>query len=238
MCYNRDMKKYCVYCHTNKINEKKYIGITSQKPERRWNNGEGYKNNVYFYRAIQKYGWHNFTHEILYTDLTKEDAENLEIKLIKEYETRFNEKGYNIESGGNVQKDVALETRRKISEKKTGFRHSEESKKKMSESRKGKESPLKGKKRPVEVIEKIRAVNIGREPWNKGRPWTDDERAKCGGKAVVCVELKKVYRTAHEAGKDLDLDFSSICKCVKGKAKTVGGYHWILAEEWEIPANE
>lgn len=79
--------KYCVYCHTNKINGKKYIGITSQKPEHRWRNGEGYKNNEYFYHSIQKYGWHNFSHEILYTDLSKIEAENLEIKLIAEYDT-------------------------------------------------------------------------------------------------------------------------------------------------------
>lgn len=70
--YNISMKKYCVYCHTNKINGKKYIGITSQKPQHRWKNGQGYRNNEYFFRAIEKYGWHNFTHEILYTDLSKE----------------------------------------------------------------------------------------------------------------------------------------------------------------------
>ena len=30
--------------HTNIINNKKYIGITHQKPERRWKNGKGYHN--------------------------------------------------------------------------------------------------------------------------------------------------------------------------------------------------
>lgn len=229
------MKNYCVYCHTNKINGKKYIGITSQKPEYRWKNGEGYRNNIYFYRAIKKDGWHNFTHEILYANLKKEDAEKLEIRLIEEYQTRFNQKGYNIESGGNVKKDIPLETRKRISEKKKGFKHSDETKKKISQSKKGKESPLRGKKMSKEAIRINSISHIGQKVWNKGRPWTDEEKAKCGGKAVMCVELNKIYRTAHEAGKDLNLDFSSICKCVKGKAKTVGGYHWISAEEWELP---
>ena len=41
-------RKWYVYCHTNKINGKKYIGITSQVPEERWRYGAGYKNQVVF----------------------------------------------------------------------------------------------------------------------------------------------------------------------------------------------
>lgn len=34
-------KKYCVYSHTNKINNKIYIGLTSMISEERWKNGMG-----------------------------------------------------------------------------------------------------------------------------------------------------------------------------------------------------
>ena len=51
------MSDYCVYIHTNKINEKRYVGITCQSTSRRWRNGDGYIQNEHFYRAIQKYGW-------------------------------------------------------------------------------------------------------------------------------------------------------------------------------------
>lgn len=34
---------YSIYVHLNKINGKKYIGITCKKPEIRWANGLGYK---------------------------------------------------------------------------------------------------------------------------------------------------------------------------------------------------
>ena len=54
---------FLVYKHTNKENGKVYIGITSQEPKRRWQNGAGYY-GTYFYYAIQKYGWDGFEHDI------------------------------------------------------------------------------------------------------------------------------------------------------------------------------
>ena len=49
-------KLYCVYMHRNKINDKKYIGITCRKPEHRWGkDGHSYKGQV-FKKAIEKYG--------------------------------------------------------------------------------------------------------------------------------------------------------------------------------------
>ena len=46
---------FCVYMHISP-NNKRYIGLTSRKPEHRWNNGKGYKGNSYFTNAINKYG--------------------------------------------------------------------------------------------------------------------------------------------------------------------------------------
>lgn len=229
------MKKYSVYCHTNKINNKKYVGITSQKPKNRWRNGNGYKNNEHFFRAIQKYGWHNFSHEILYVDLSQEEAEKIEIKLIREWETFNNDKGYNIEFGGNVQKFIPQATRDKISKALRGHECSEQTRIKISKANKGKSSPNKGKKMSKELVEKNRLSHLGQKAWNKNRPWTDEEKAKCNGKAVVCVETKVVYKTAHEASRITGIDFSSICKCRRHEVKTAGGYHWVSAEEWSLP---
>lgn len=95
-----NIKKYCVYKHTNLINQKVYIGITSDNPNSRWKNGRGYKNQPYFWSAITKYGWENFKHEILFDNLSEEEACQKEIELISFYNTRDKEFGYNISLGG------------------------------------------------------------------------------------------------------------------------------------------
>ena len=95
-------KNYCVYMHKNKINQKVYIGITGQLPEKRWNNGKGYLNQGCFGHAVKKYGFDNFEHIILYNNLTKEEAEELEIKTIALHDSTNKDKGYNIQRGGDL----------------------------------------------------------------------------------------------------------------------------------------
>lgn len=112
---------YYVYMHKNKLNNKVYIGITSQKPNQRWRNGTNYYGNKHFNRAIHKYGWiEGFEHIILYENITKEEAENKEIELIKYYDSTNQNKGYNIEHGGNSTGKHSKETIKKISESQLG----------------------------------------------------------------------------------------------------------------------
>lgn len=91
------MELFIVYKHTAP-NGKSYIGITSRNPEVRWKNGHGYQGQKKFYNAILKYGWDNFTHEILFEGLTKELACQREIDLIRQYDSVRN--GYNVSTGG------------------------------------------------------------------------------------------------------------------------------------------
>lgn len=96
-----NQKLYYVYMHRNKINDKKYIGITCRKkPKHRWGkNGNSYKGQV-FKIAIDKYGWDNFEHLILYKNLCAKDAYLKEQELIKRYKTNEKEYGYNLSIGG------------------------------------------------------------------------------------------------------------------------------------------
>ena len=95
-------EKYTLYMHISP-STKYYIGITKLDVDKRWKNGNGYKTNKYFYRAIQKYGWDNFDHIIVKTGMTKEEAEKMEIEEIRENHSLITENGYNIDMGGKLR---------------------------------------------------------------------------------------------------------------------------------------
>ena len=214
------MKTYCVYKHTNTFNDKCYIGITSQHPNKRWLNGYGYsKTQPKFYNAIKKYGWDSFTHEILFENLTFEKANQKEIELIAFYNSC--EDGYNISTGGsgNPGHEVTPEMRKQMSiahagqvswtrgkplsdthkynlslahlGKNTGER-SLETRKKISEG-------LKGKPKSEEAKRRMSEASLGREPWNKGKTGltghkkSEDEKLKiaaANGKAVAMYDIE------------------------------------------------
>lgn len=132
------MENYYVYLHLNKINGKKYYGITSEaKPEIRWK--KGYSHNKHFSSAIKKYGWDSFEHIIIANKLTKIEAETMEQQLIARDQTNNPQYGYNLTSGGGAGV----------------FRHSEESKRLMSKHTKGKLNPMYGKQHSEETKAKI-----------------------------------------------------------------------------------
>lgn len=80
-------QEYKVYCHTNLINYKKYIGITKKASNERWKQGKGYTANEDFYNDIAKYGWDSFKHEILEENCDYKTARRLESYYIKKYNT-------------------------------------------------------------------------------------------------------------------------------------------------------
>lgn len=118
---------YYVYKHTNLVNGKVYIGITKNDPSNRWKNGKGYSRQPYFYNAIEKYGWNNFKHEILFSNLSEYEACEKEIELINFYNSTDKAYGYNISFGGfsgqqglkrtDEQKHILREAQRKSNNK-------------------------------------------------------------------------------------------------------------------------
>ena len=73
---------YVVYIHKNILNGKVYVGQTCNLSERWRNNGKNYFNSIKFYNAIKKYGWDNFTHEVVYSNLNKQASDKDEVGSI------------------------------------------------------------------------------------------------------------------------------------------------------------
>lgn len=106
------MNNYKVYCLTNTITNEKYIGVTKQKIYDRCKNGKGYKENTKINKAIEKYGWGNFTYSILFETDNKRIAGEMEKYYIKEFNTI--ETGYNTQDGGfNGFKQIVTDEQRK-----------------------------------------------------------------------------------------------------------------------------
>lgn len=239
---------YVVYEHKNKLNNKRYIGITSQKVKERWKRGSSYSKNTKIYKAIQKYGWDGFEHIILFENLTQKEAEQKEIELIKAYKTTEDKYGYNIQNGGNSNGKFTQETKDKISKSKKGKKMSNYTKKKMSESRKGKLHWNYGKKTNAQTIEKMKKSHIGQVAWNKGKKrkeWLSKEneillkekqkKAMLGNKfsckPIVCIETDVVYEGVLDAQKKTKINASNISMVCNNKRKSAGGFHWKYIDE-------
>ncbi len=158
--------KFFVYCHTNKINGKSYIGWCQTSVEDRWQRhilDSTFKERSFcFQRAIAKYGSNDdvWEHEILEVMSTPEGAKHAEKLWIAHRKTnmfREGHHGYNMTDGGDgttghkhskeslekiqhASKNMSPKTREKISIALKGGKRTSETKKLMSES-----SPTKGK---------------------------------------------------------------------------------------------
>lgn len=204
-------KLWVVYKHTSPSGGV-YIGITSQNVKKRWNWGAGYVGSPRFYNAIKKYGWKNIKHEILHTDLTEEEAKQLEKELIMKFSSGG--KCYNLTYGGDggslseetkkkigdALRNPSKETREKISRAHKGLKHSEEAKRK-----------------------------IGEHNLSRGQGWID-KISNAHKKPVIQMDLEgnfiKEWDCALSVKQELGVDNSAIGLCAMGRRNTAGGFKW------------
>lgn len=202
--------KYIVYEHIFP-NNKRYIGITCRSPKKRWKGGKyGYLHNRYMINAISKYGWENVKHNILFEDLTKEEAENKEIELIAEFDLTNREKGYNIETGGKSANRITEETRLLLHQKCSG----------KNNARYGVEVSL-------ETREKMRKAKLGKkEPYSQRY-----NKMVSSGRRTLQFSLDgkfiKEWYSAREASRQCHCN---VYQCCNGHQKTAGGYIWKYKE--------
>ena len=227
----KEERKWSVYRHTSPSG-KVYIGITARSPKRRWENGKGYKRNVLFCKAIQKYGWDNIKHEVLFTGLLEERAKQLEINLIRHY------KGlgisYNITDGGDGVVGVPDSPKRLEAVRRywTGRHLSDEAKAKISKANKGNQA-RKGMHNSKEAIAK-RLETIRKNGGQKRRLPSEvltrirRETAKVIPVKQYTLDGKFVaeYYSMSEAGRVVGIRPNNISMCCSGIIKQAKGYIW------------
>lgn len=151
-------KSYIVYKHTNLINKKIYIGITKygNKPNIRWRNGYGYVDNKKFYQDIEKYGWENFSHEILMKDLSEEEALRLENFYINLFDCR--KSGYNNKDYSHPMSEEGIKA---ISQALTGITRSSKSIEKQMKTKKERYGSQRGIHSYNNIGKKVQCVETG-----------------------------------------------------------------------------
>lgn len=229
-------KLYCVYMHRNKINDKKYIGITCRKPEHRWGkDGHSYKGQV-FKKAIDKYGWNNFDHVILFNELSAEDAYKKEQELIKLYKSNQKEFGYNLSVGGEHGSTGYLNNSMSIvvyqydldgnfiaeypslseAERVTGISNSS-----ISSCCKGKQMYTGEFQWSYTKVDKMPKID-------KHQLISDKVRKK--GKPVYCYDMDgnfiKKYNSARIASEETNTNQSQINVCCSGRTRYSNNFQW------------
>lgn len=239
-----------VYMHTVP-NGRIYIGVTCRDPYLRWqNNGSGYRKQPEFFADIQKYGWDNITHEIVFQSKDAEEAYAKEEELIRLYKDRYGDLIYNITFGRmHTDNYKAL-----ISKLNKGKHMSNEAKLKLSESRIKQHGVdivcwetgehFRGYKNAGESINIKQFRNIqtackhfpdytlGGYHWYRADDDISEKEMpliKAATLPVRCVETGEVFASSNEAAKAIHFSHPirivNICDGHKAKA---GKYTW----EW------
>jgi len=189
------MNKYYVYAHLNPITKEVfYVGIGYGN--RAWNKWAG--RNKFWENYVNKHG---FEVEIIANNITRKQAEKIEISLIAELGRR------QIDEGGTlVNRSIGGDGSK-------GYTHTEEYKQKLSEERKGK-CTRKERKLSNDTKEKISQKLKGRIPtWYKPVIQMDKD-----GNFI------KEWPSMGDARKNTGA--KSIWEVIKGKSKTSGGFKW------------
>lgn len=197
--------KYILYEHRNKINGKRYIGITNNKTKRWYGKGKHYEGCPYFFAAIQKYGWDAFEHNVLIYDLSREEASRLERHYIKVLKTCDKAFGYNLAEGG-VNAPTML-----------GKHHSEETKCKMREAQLGRTISEERKKRQSKAMTGLMVGSRNHK-----------------SRAVRCINTGEVFESMRIAAQTKGVLQPKIWKCCNREATHTHGLRWEYADLMEV----
>lgn len=217
-------RNWTVYIHILKVGPTRvYVGITGRNPEKRWENGTGYINQHRFACAIKSYGFNAFEHFIFASNLTKAEACDMEITLIKRLQEE-NYHLYNICSGG-----LGGSARR-------GKHNSTEHNRKIGDANRGKSRTLTEQQRQAAADRCRNKVSGWRSNPNNLSPFTG-RTGKLNNRAhkVYVFDLNwnllNQFDTISEASEAYKVGSSAISACCRGRLNKTHGYRFSYYKE-------
>lgn len=230
---------YCVYKHTclaeGDSYGKVYIGITCQKPESRWGaNGQNYKHCLYLDNAIKKYGWENFSHEILATGLYRSEAARLERKYIRQYHAKDPRFGFNLTPGGDHLLDAECPTSRPVVafDALSGIRVADFGSVAEAERTIGgsPESVLSGKAKTTQGLIMRYFDDVGLTmvlpECDRSTPRSQPDKEKPVSQYDLKGNYVTSYKSAQAASFATGISHDSIGNAVRLVSKSAGGFQW------------
>lgn len=188
-----------IYCVTNKINGKRYVGQTIDYSTRKDRHLKYHTDeHSVLHKAIEKYGSENFEmvpiveFTAINEAVRRKILDFLEVFYIKKYQTLTTQHGYNLTAGGGGM---------------SGFHHSEKARKKMSESQK--------------------LSSICREKWAQNRFDARRPVLLYDLKGRFYREYKSITDALKALGKSVSPIRGSVFKALKDQSKSSYGFLWM-----------
>lgn len=203
-----------IYCITNRLNNKKYVGQTVNSLKVRYAE-HCRKNAGAVGKAIRKYGRENFSVEQLDVATNIAELNEKEIYWIARIGT-LAPNGYNLCYGGDNTK---------------GYHHKMESRERMSVTKKrarimqGKNNHFYGKRHTDETRKKMS------EKWQSGERFMTEENKEKMRKAHYTKGVRnkttgEEFTSVKLAAEKYNLKDTHISRVCKGKRKRTGGFEW------------
>lgn len=199
-----------IYKITNNVNKKIYIGQTIRTIEERISEHRRHKETI-MGRAFRKYGFDNFSIEVIDIAESMEELNEKETFYIKKFNS-LHPNGYNLCYGGNNTK---------------GYRHKEESKLKMSLNRGryfGEDNPFFNRKHTIETRNKMKEKFKDNEFYQKRCEHLDKVRS-IKTRKILNVTTGEKFDSIKEACEKYGIkDGTHISRVCRGKRKSCFGF--------------